>query len=43
MSLFALVPFVKLVPYASFGLFAVVAWLMLEYMGGRKPRAGAAR
>jgi tight adherence protein C len=39
MSLFALVSFTKLVPYASFGLFAVVAWLLLEYIGGRKPRA----
>src|SRR4051812_36163348 len=29
----------KLVPLAMFGLFAVGAWLLLEMVGGRKPRA----
>ncbi len=29
----------KLVPFAIFGLFAVVAWLILEKLGARKPRA----
>jgi tight adherence protein C len=31
--------FTKLVPLAVFGLFAVGAWLLLETIGGRKPRA----
>ena len=29
----------KLVPFAIFGLFAVGAWLILETLGARKPRA----
>jgi tight adherence protein C len=35
----ALIPFSKLVPFAIFGLFAVGAWLILEMLGARKPRA----
>ena len=35
----AVIPFSKLVPFAIFGLFAVGAWLLLEIVGGRKPRA----
>ena len=35
----ALIPLSKLVPFAIFVLFAVGAWLVLETLGGRKPRA----
>lgn len=39
MTLLAAVPMAKLVPFAIFGLFAVGAWLILETLGSRKPRA----
>jgi tight adherence protein C len=39
MLLLAAIPFSKLVPFAIFGLFAVGAWILLEAVGGRKPRA----
>jgi tight adherence protein C len=39
MMLLAAIPFSKLVPFAIFGLFAVGAWLVLETLGARKPRA----
>jgi tight adherence protein C len=39
MLLVAAIPFSKLVPFAIFGLFAVGAWLILETLGARKPRA----
>jgi tight adherence protein C len=39
MLLPAFIPFVKLIPFAIFGLFAVAAWLVLEALGARKPRA----
>jgi len=35
----AAIPFDKLLPFAIFGAFAVGAWLILEKLGGRKPRA----
>lgn len=35
----AFIPLTKLVPIAIFGLFAVGAWLILEAVGSRKPRA----
>jgi tight adherence protein C len=36
--LLAAIPFVKLVPFAVFGLFAVGAWVLLERVGGGNPR-----
>ncbi len=39
MTLLAALPMAKLVPFAIFGLFAVGAWLILETLGARKPRA----
>jgi tight adherence protein C len=39
MFILAAIPFSKLVPFAIFGLFAVGAWLILETLGARKPRA----
>jgi tight adherence protein C len=39
MLLLALIPFAKLVPFAIFGLFALGAWLLLDLVGGAKPRA----
>jgi tight adherence protein C len=39
MMLLAALPLSKLVPFAIFGLFAVGAWLILETIGARKPRA----
>ncbi|MGD9644113.1 MAG: type II secretion system F family protein [Pirellulales bacterium] len=39
MFLVAAIAFSKLVPFAIFGLFAVGAWLILEALGARKPRA----
>jgi tight adherence protein C len=39
MMLLAALPLSKLVPFAIFGLFAVGAWLILETLGARKPRA----
>jgi tight adherence protein C len=39
MTLLAAIPLSKLVPFAIFGLFAVGAWLILETLGARKPRA----
>ncbi len=39
MTLLAAIPLSKLVPFALFGLFAVGAWLVLETLGARKPRA----
>ncbi len=39
MTLLAALPMAKLVPFAVFGLFAVGAWLILETLGARKPRA----
>jgi tight adherence protein C len=35
----ALISFSKLVPFAIFGLFAAGAWLLLETLASRKPRA----
>ncbi len=35
----ALIPLIKLVPFAVFIAFAVLAWLLLESFGSRKPRA----
>src|SRR5690242_5802959 len=35
----AAISFSKLVPFAVFLLFAIGAWLVLEIIGGRKPRA----
>ncbi len=39
MMLFAALPMAKIVPFAIFGMFAVGAWLILEKLGSRKPRA----
>jgi tight adherence protein C len=39
MFVVAAIPFVKLMPFAIFGLFALGAWLVLEALGARKPRA----
>jgi tight adherence protein C len=35
----AIVSLTKLLPFAIFGLFAVIAWMVLESLGGRKQRA----
>ena len=35
----ALFSLTKLLPFAIFGLFAVIAWMVLEKLGGRKQRA----
>jgi len=35
----AMVSLTKLMPFAIFGLFAVIAWMVLETLGGRKQRA----
>jgi tight adherence protein C len=39
MALLAFIPLAKILPFAIFGLFAVGAWLVLDMLGGRKPRA----
>lgn len=39
MFFLALIAWSKLIPFAIFGLFAVGAWLVLETLGGNKPRA----
>lgn len=39
MTPLAAIPLSKLVPFAIFGLFAVGAWLILETLGARQPRA----
>jgi tight adherence protein C len=39
MALLVALSMAKLVPFAIFGLFAVGAWLILETLGARKPRA----
>ena len=35
----ASISFSKLIPFAVFGLFAAGAWLVLEMLASRKPRA----
>jgi len=39
MMFLAMIPLIKLIPFAVFIAFAVFAWLLLESFGSRKPRA----
>jgi tight adherence protein C len=39
MMFLAFIPLSKLIPFAIFGLFAAGAWVLLEMLGGSKPRA----
>ena len=39
MTFLAMIPLIKLVPFAVFVGFALLAWLLLESFGSRKPRA----